>query len=241
MGIGNKGKERFFIVLSVLTHLVVLMIWITFVPVATEPVTKSVKVFSGSVSFNYPKPPPSPRRKTEIKELNKSIEKPQEHALSVAPVEAPKEIKPELPVLSALPEEQGEDGGVADGMPGGVSGGVAGGKADGIPGGTVGQSPSIPSQEPIKIRGDINPPKRIKYAHPAYPPVALMARIEGVVVVEAIIGKDGKIKSARVVRSAPLFDEAALKAVKRWEYTPMVSNGEVREVQLTVTINFKLA
>lgn len=241
----NKKTERYLITLSVLIHLAALVIWIAFVPTAgVEPVTKSVKVFSDPVYFNYPKPPPPPpRRKSEIKKFEKSVKKPVEHVSPVFPIEPPDEIKPEPPKDQEenLPDNlegatvpgngSGEPGETEGGVPGGVSGGVAG-------------QPPIDSpdssQGPIVIKGDTNHPKRTKYVHPTYPPIAIMARVEGTVIVEAIIGKDGKIKSARVVRSMPLFDEAALEAVKKWEYTPMVLNGEVREVQLTVTINFKL-
>ena len=56
-----------------------------------------------------------------------------------------------------------------------------------------------------------------------------------------VIGPDGKIQAARVLRSIPLLDQAALDAVKQWEFTPTLLNGVPVPVIMTVTVNFKLS
>jgi protein TonB len=94
--------------------------------------------------------------------------------------------------------------------------------------------------EPIRPGGDIRPPVRIRNVVPVYPTLAKRSRVQGVVVIEAIIGADGKVDNARVIRSIPLLDDAALKAVRSWEYTPTLLNGQPTPVIMTVTVQFTL-
>ena len=71
-------------------------------------------------------------------------------------------------------------------------------------------------------------------------PVAKAAGVAGVVIIEARIGTDGGVESARVLRSIPLLDEAALDAVKQWRFTPTLLNGQATPVMITLTVNFTL-
>ena len=73
-----------------------------------------------------------------------------------------------------------------------------------------------------------------------YPSIAQSARVQGVVIVEATIGPDGRVAEARVLRSIPLLDQAALDAVKQWVFTPTLLNGTAVPVIMTVTVNFTL-
>ena len=70
--------------------------------------------------------------------------------------------------------------------------------------------------------------------------MAQQARVQGVVIIEATIGVDGSVDSARVLRSVPLLDEAALEAVRQWVYTPTLLNGVPVPVIMTVTVQFTL-
>jgi protein TonB len=81
----------------------------------------------------------------------------------------------------------------------------------------------------------------ISQVRPVYPPLAKQARIQGVVVLEAVIGKDGKIQNLRVITGHPLLIKAAQDAVSQWEYKPTMLNGEPVEVVTTVTVNFAFA
>ena len=94
------------------------------------------------------------------------------------------------------------------------------------------------TRAPIRVGGQIRPPVKIKDVTPVYPAVARSARVEGEVVIEATVGEDGKVTDARVVKSIPLLDQAALDAVKQWEYQPPLLNGVPTPVVVTVTINF---
>ena len=91
---------------------------------------------------------------------------------------------------------------------------------------------------PVRIGGKIHAPKKIKDVKPVYPAIAQSARVAGVVTIEATIGPDGKVIDAKVVRSIPLLDQAALDAVRQWEYLPTLLNGVPVPVLMTVTINF---
>ena len=91
---------------------------------------------------------------------------------------------------------------------------------------------------PVRIGGKIHAPLKIKNVEPVYPATAQSARVAGVVTIEATIGPDGKVIDAKVVRSIPLLDQAALDAVRQWEYRPTLLNGVPVPVLVTVTINF---
>ena len=92
----------------------------------------------------------------------------------------------------------------------------------------------------VRVGGAIRNPTKTKNVLPVYPAVAKSARIGGTVVVEATIGPDGKVTDARIVKSVPLLDQAALDAVKQWEYAPTRVRGVAVPVIITVAINFQL-
>jgi protein TonB len=75
---------------------------------------------------------------------------------------------------------------------------------------------------------------------PAYPAEARDKKITGVVILEASIGADGRVLDARVLRSIPGLDDAAVEAVRQWEFTPTLINGVPTAVTLTTTIQFSL-
>jgi TonB family protein len=91
---------------------------------------------------------------------------------------------------------------------------------------------------PLRVGGQIQAPQKIKDVKPVYPATAQSARVGGAVTIEATIGPDGKVIDAKVVRSVPLLDQAALDAVRQWEYLPTLLNGVPVPVLVTVTINF---
>jgi protein TonB len=83
-------------------------------------------------------------------------------------------------------------------------------------------------------------PTKLKDVPPVYPPIAQSARVQGVVIIEATIGGNGKVTNARVLRSIPLLDEAAIEAVRQWEFAPTLLNGVPIPVIMTVTVQFTL-
>jgi protein TonB len=141
-----------------------------------------------------------------------------------APIEAPTGITPEVGTEN---QARVVEGGVAGGVPGGVVGGIVGG--------------TLPPAPPIARAGtDLEPPKKIKDVRPVYPDGVLPGRTQGTVVIEATIGIDGRVQDAKVLRSVPLLDRAALDAVRQWEYLPSLLNGVRVAVIVTVVVNFAL-
>jgi len=103
--------------------------------------------------------------------------------------------------------------------------------------------PPAPPAEPVapvRVGGNVRPPNKIKDVKPAYPTIAQTARVEGIVIIEATIGPAGTVLEAKLLRSIPLLDAAALEAVRQWEFTPTLLNGTPVAVVMTVTVNFTL-
>lgn len=101
-------------------------------------------------------------------------------------------------------------------------------------------SPPIP-QAPVQIGGLIRRPQKVHDVQPVYPPMAQAARVQGIVIIEATLSADGRVMNARVLRSVPLLDNAALDAVRQWEFTPTSLNGVPVPVVMTVTVQFVLS
>src|SRR5438034_7374670 len=150
---------------------------------------------------------------------------------AAAPVEAPKEIKPETGIESV----KGVIGGVEGGVAGGVAGGIVGGLEAAPP-----PPPPPPPAAPVRVGGNIRAPQKTKDVKPVYPAIAQSARVQGVVIIEATIGPTGAVQEAKVLRSIPLLDAAALDAVRQWQFTPTLLNGVPVPVIMTVTVNFTL-
>lgn len=125
------------------------------------------------------------------------------------------------------------------------AGAVPGGLTNGIPGSGSNLLPEAPPPPPaptvpIRLSTGVTAPVKIKDTRPTYPDLAAQARVQGTVVIEAIISIDGKVINARVLRSIPLLDQAALNAVRQWEYTPGRLNGTPVAIIMTVTVTFTL-
>jgi TonB family protein len=97
-----------------------------------------------------------------------------------------------------------------------------------------------PPVDPVRVGGTIKEPRKLKNVNPEYPGIARQARVQGVVILEATIGPQGHVTEVRVLRGIPLLDQAAIDAVKQWEYTPTLLNGVPVTVIMTITVNFQL-
>jgi protein TonB len=95
-------------------------------------------------------------------------------------------------------------------------------------------------QEAVRPGGVIKYPGKVHHVAPVYPRLAQDARVEGRVILEAVIGMDGRVQDVRILRSKPLLDQAAMDAVRQWRFTPTLLNGTPVPVILTVTVDFKL-
>ena len=106
----------------------------------------------------------------------------------------------------------------------------------------LGVSPRVQAQDRVVVAGQdgVAAPKRTKVLKPIYPQEALAQGVRGIVILEILIDTQGKVASAEVIRSIPLLDEAALGAVRKWEYEVTKVGGQPVSVKLTVPITFAL-
>jgi protein TonB len=184
------------------------------------------------------------------------------------PKEIPKVQAPTTTVADTTPhsesnEPASEPGGVAGGVAGGVQGGVQGGVVGGQIGGQVGgvlggvqggvvggkvggngegkEPEPKPSDGPMRVGGDVKAPVVIHRVEPAYTDLARKARITGIVIVEAIIDRDGNVDKVKVLKGLSLgLTQAAEDAVRKWKFKPGTMNGEPVDVIFNLTVNFTL-
>jgi len=187
-----------------------------------------------------PPPPPPPAAAAPARALARRVTA---DDLMRAPTVIPKTItqikdEPEIAPSAAA--------GVVGGVPGGVPGGSVGGVLGGVIGGVLSAAvPPPPPPQPaaprrIRVGGQVEQAKLIFKPNPEYPPLAKMARITGVVRLEAIISRDGTIQDLKVISGHPLLVKAAIDAVSRWRYQPTLLNGEPVEVITEVDVHFTL-
>ena len=136
------------------------------------------------------------------------------------------------------------------GVVGGVPGGIAGGQLGGVIGGIINATPSptavpklskpAPTVQRVRVSQGVTKGMVVHRVEPTYPFLAQQARIQGVVVLTAMIDRDGNIQNLRLVSGHPMLAPAAIDAVKHWRYKPFLLNGQPVEVETTVTITFHL-
>ena len=189
--------------------------------------------------FSAPPPPPPPAapakeaRAEPVKPAaTKAIPMP---AGLVEPMLIPTQVS-----TAAQPEYEGVPGGVPGGIPGGVVGGVPGGIIGGLPDSPP--PPPPPAEKAYRIGGNVKAPELLQRVVPEYPNTARLARIQGVVILEAIIHPDGSVGEIKVLRPLPLgCTEEAIRALQQFRYKPGLMNGAPVSVYLTVSFNFRLA
>jgi len=187
-----------------------------------------------------PPPPPPPPPAVQKVQIVKPVVRLMHNGELVAPRAIPKEVK-------MIKEEEMPPDVSSVGIEGGVPGGVEGGSSGGVMGGILGGIPSAappppPKQTPQRIRlgGNVEQAKLISQPMPVYPQLARQARIQGTVVLHAIISKDGRIEELSVISGHPLLVQAAKDAVQQWRYQPTLLNGEPVEVDTTISVTFTM-
>lgn len=222
------SRSKYTVLVSIAAHVFITTMVVIVPLMATDVLPTPRTVIGVFAAVRAAPPPPPPPAATPP---SARAARPVTASPDAAPVTAPESIEPEATTTSSV---LGEPGGVEGGVPFGVLG---------SPGVVPGLPPSpLPAavQKPLPVGGKIKEPAKIRHVAPVYPAIAQQARVEGVVIIEAVIGVDGRVQQARILRSVPLLDDAALTAVRQWTFTPTLLNGVPVPVIMTVTVNFKL-
>jgi protein TonB len=169
-----------------------------------------------------PEPPPAPPSAVRRDDIV-------EHRSDAAPLEPPDALVPE-----AIVDRPSDPGAIVEG---GVSFDAIVGS---VPGAPIAPPPVPAKRTPVRVGGAIRMPEKTVDVPPVYPRVAIEARIQGVVILEAVLDEQGAVRDVRVLRSIPLLDHAAADAVRQWRYLPTLLNGQPVPVVLTVTVTFTL-
>ncbi|HKE86564.1 MAG TPA: energy transducer TonB [Vicinamibacterales bacterium] len=170
------------------------------------------------VKATLPDPPPAPRREAPAP------------SPQAAPLQPPDGVQPERPV-EPIDQPRFDD-------PGAVTAGGPFGSIGSVTDAGITPPPDPRPIEPIPVGGIIRPPKKVTHVAPIYPPIPLAARKGGLVILQAVIDEDGSVREVNVLRSDPLFDRAAVVAVKQWRFTPTLLNGHPVPIVMTVTVGF---
>jgi periplasmic protein TonB len=180
-----------------------------------------------------PPPPPPPPPPAEV-HVVKKVETDIVNGALRTPTKIPKKIE-------MIKEEEAPP--PVSGVVGGVPGGVPGGTMGGVMGSIIGSSAPVPKMktpERVRVSQGVVSGLKIRDVKPTYPAIAKTARVQGNVVLQAEISKDGNIEKLQVVSGPPLLIQAAVEAVKQWRYRPYILNGEPVAVETTVTVQFTL-
>ncbi len=184
-----------------------------------------------------PPPPPPPPAAAPIK-IIKKIESEIQNGQLRTPTKIPEKVQiikeEEAPPTMAT-------GGVVGGVPGGVPGGQMGGVIGGIISSTPVAVPKVATPQRVRVSQGVSQGLLIKKIQPSYPPLARQARIQGQVLLQAEISKDGSIQNLRLISGHPMLAPAAIEAVKQWRYKPYFLNGEPVEVETQITVIFSLS
>lgn len=222
------SRSKYTVLLSIAAHAAIAAV-VVIVPLMASDVLPAPRTVIGAFAAQPAPPPPPPPSAPAAAPRATRVES---RSPGAAPLTAPDAIAPETAPSTA--SVLGTEGGVDGGLPGGVVGSP--GVVPGVP-----PAPAPPAvTQPQPVGGRIKEPAKVRHVPPVYPVIAQQARVEGVVIIEAIIGVDGRVRQARVLRSKPLLDEAALEAVRQWIFTPTLLNGVPVPVIMTVTVNFTL-
>lgn len=158
--------------------------------------------------------PPPPKQQREIpKKKAKKVPIPDPTPDEPEPIRTPDEMEPNLDI-----PDTDFDFEIPDGPP-----------------------PAAEPEGPIMVGGDVKKPVRVHDPQPSYTELARRARIQGVVIVQAIIDKAGNVTAVKVLKGLPMgLDQATVDAIKRWRFKPATLNGKPVEVYYNLTVNFQL-
>ena len=191
-----------------------------------------------------PPPPPPPPAAAEVQHVVRQI---QTDMLNNGALRTPTKIPQKIQMIKEeeAPPPMPASGGVVGGVPGGIPGGQMGGVIGSVISATSSLAavpkfvPATPQR--IRISAGVTKGLLIQRIEPPYPTLARAARVQGDVVLSAVIDTNGHITNLQLVSGHPMLVPAAIAAVKQWRYKPYLLNGQPVEVETTITVIFTLS
>ena len=236
---GQKGRQTWTTLASFGLQCVMLGVLLLLPLYFTQELPKA-QLLTFLVSPPPPPPPPPPAQ--QAARIMKVI---QSDLLSGGQLRTPTKIPAKVQMIR---EEEAPPAMPGGGVVGGVPGGIPGGQLGGVIGGIVNSTSNlayIPKLQPVmpqrvRISQGVTSGLLLRKLDPVYPTIAREARIQGNVVLKAIIDKEGSIQDLQLVTGHPMLVPAAIQAVKQWRYRPYLLNGQPVEVETTITVIFTL-
>jgi len=198
------------------------------------------------LTFLVAPPPPPPPPPPAAEQVQRVVRRVQTDVLSTGQLRTPTKIPQKVQMIreEEAPPPMAATGGVVGGVPGGIPGGQVGGVIGGIINATSSLAvvpkfmPVVPQR--VRISQGVTKGLLVHRVEPTYPTLARTARVQGEVVLSAIIDANGQITNLHLVSGHPMLVPAAFAAVREWRYKPYLLNGQPVEVETTITVIFSL-
>ncbi len=231
-----KTKRGWTSIVSFAIQMMIIGVMVLIPLIFTEALPKGQMMF---LLVAPPPPPPPPPPAAAPVHVVKQIQSDIINGELRTPTKIPKKVLENLKEDEAPPQMAVT--GVVGGVPGGVPGGSMGGVIGSVLSSTPVAVPKIATPQRVRVSLGVSQGLLIRKVPPSYPPLARQARIQGVVILQAQISKEGNIQNLQLISGHPMLAPAAIEAVKQWKYKPYLLNGEPVEVDTQVQVNFTLA
>lgn len=238
----RESRGRSLVFLSLVIHLTILGVLIV-VPLVYYQGLPEYRWIAKEEFLTAVVAPPPPKPEIIVPKRPLQVVK-LDPAQFVAPSEIPEAIPvplDDIPEVSALSGIIGESlGGVTAGILGEIPGDLNWGVTRSVPVDAPEPVLQPTKKNPIRVGGNVQASRLIHRVEPEYPELAKRARVSGLVILQVIVSESGAVEEVKIVRGHPLLNDAALRAVRQWRYSPYFLNGEPIPVTATVTVNFVL-
>lgn len=234
---GHAGHKPAKMAVSMLIHAGILAL-LVILPVCFASNVLVLKHLQPTYVFTAPPlPPPPPAAAAAPQRAMQTMPKIAQPTPIVTPRVIPKQTAEVASNMAApsISGGAGVDGGVPGGVPGGLLGGILGGT-----GAVPGPPQPAVAQGIVRVGGNVKAPELVQRVQPEYPAVARAARVEGTVVIDAVIDSSGNVVSEHALSGPNLLIPAALSAVQQWKYQPTYLDGKPVELAMQVTVSFNL-
>lgn len=240
---GVQRKRKFFATTTSLIVNCLAIVAMLIIPLAFPEALPKAQLLTFLVAPPPPPPPPPPAA-AEVQHVVRQI---QTDMLNNGALRTPTKIPQKIQMIKEeeAPPPMPASGGVVGGVPGGIPGGQMGGVIGSVISATSSLAavpkfvPATPQR--IRISAGVTKGLLIQRIEPPYPTLARAARVQGDVVLSAVIDSNGHITNLLLVSGHPMLVPAAIAAVKQWRYKPYLLNGQPVEVETTITVIFTLS